>query len=104
MDSSTDTAKTGMSARQARTIEYTIVGISVIALALIFQPFSLTLYSIGAGLVVFAGLAFNLVPLCAAGRPVSSLVKGAIIIAVIFAVVAALALGSAMLYSIYLTN
>lgn len=104
MADSTDTAKTGMSARQARTIEYCLVGISIVALALIFQPFSLTLYSLGAGLIVFAGLAFNLVPLCVAGRPVSSLVKGAVIIAVIFVVVAALALGSAMLYSIYLTN
>ena len=104
MSNDTGAAKTGMSARQAQTIEYTIVGISVIALALIFQPFSLTLYSIGTGLIVFAGLAFNLVPLCVAGRPVSSLVKGAIVIAIIFVIVAALALGSAMLYSIYLTN
>lgn len=104
MDSNPQAAKPGMSVAQARRVEYTIVGISILALALIFQPFSLTLYSAGAGLIIFAGLAFNLVPLCVAGRPVSSLVKGAVLIAIIFAVVAALALGSAMLYSIYLTN
>ena len=104
MDSDPHAAKPGMSVTQARRIEYTIVGISILALALIFQPFSLTLYSVGAGLIIFAGLAFNLVPLCVAGRPVASLVKGAAIIAVIFVIVAALALGSAMLYSIYLTN
>ena len=104
MPDTTQSTKTGMSAAQARRIEYAIVGISILALVLIFQPFSLTLYSIGAGLIVFAGLAFNLVPLCVAGRPASSLLKGALIIAVIFIIVAVLALGSAMLYSIYLTN
>ena len=104
MENSTQAAKTGMSAAQARRFEYAIVGLSILALALIFQPFSLTLYSIGAGLIVFAGLAFNLVPLCVAGRPASSLLKGGLIIAIIFVIVAALALGSAMLYSIYLTN
>ena len=104
MDNTPQAAKTGMTAGEARRYEYAIVGVSILALALIFQPFSLTLYSVGAGLVVFAGLAFNLVPLCVAGKPLSSLVKGAIIIAVIFVIVAALALGSAVLYSIYLTN
>ena len=78
MDSNPQAAKPGMSVAQARRVEYTIVGISILALALIFQPFSLTLYSAGAGLIIFAGLAFNLVPLCVAGRPVSSLVKGAV--------------------------
>jgi hypothetical protein len=70
---------------------------------LLFQPFSLGLYSIGAGLVVLAGLAFNLVPLCAPGRTYGSLLRGALIIAIIFVVVTLLALGSAMLYSVYLT-
>ena len=58
---------------------------------------------VGAGLVVLAGLAFNLVPLCTPGRPLRSLVKGALIIVVIFIVVTLLALGSALLYSWYLT-
>ena len=104
MPDTTQATKTGMSVAQARRFEYAIVGVSILALALIFQPFSLTLYSIGAGLIVFAGLAFNLVPLCVAGRPASSLLKGALIIGLIFVIVAVLALGSAMLYSIYLTN
>ena len=74
-----------------------------VSLVLLFQPFSLALYSVGAGLVVLAGLVFNLVPLCTPGRPLRSLVKGALIIVVIFIVVTLLALGSALLYSWYLT-
>jgi len=93
----------GMTARQARTIEYSIVGLSVLSLVLLFQPFALELYSVGAGLVVLAGLAFNLVPLCTPGRTFGSLLKAAAIIAVVFVVVTALALGSAELYAIYLT-
>ncbi len=104
MQQSTDTtAQAGMTVGQAKAIEYVIVFISVLSLILLFQPFFLTLYSIGAGLVVLAGLAFNLVPLCTPGRPFSSLIKGAIIIAIIFVIVTLLALGSALLYSWYLS-
>ena len=93
----------GMSARQAKMIEYSIVAVSVLSLVLLFQPFSLALYSIGAGLVVLAGLAFNLVPLCTPGRTVASLVRAAVIIVVILFVVAALSMGSVELYAMYLT-
>jgi hypothetical protein len=93
----------GMTASQAKAIEYAIIFVSVVSLFLLFQPFSLELYSVGAGLVVFAGLVFNLVPLCTPGRSLRSLLKGALIIVVIFIVVTLLALGSALLYSWYLT-
>jgi hypothetical protein len=92
-----------MSARQAKTVEYSIVAVSVLSLVLLFQPFSLALYSIGAGLVVLAGLAFNLVPLCTPGRTVASLVRAAVIIVIILFVVAALSMGSVELYAMYLT-
>ena len=58
--------------------------------------------SVGAGLVVLAGLAFNLVPLCTPGRSFASLLKGALVIAIIFVVVTLIALGSALLYAAYL--
>ena len=41
----------GMSVRQARGIEFSIVGLCVIALLMIFQPFSLTLFGIGAAAI-----------------------------------------------------
>jgi hypothetical protein len=103
MQPSIKTAPAGMSAGQAKFVEYAIVAVSVLSLILLFQPFSLELYSVGAGLVVFAGLIFNLVPLCTPGRTFGSLARGALIIAVIFVVVTLLALGSALLYSWYLT-
>jgi len=98
-----DARTAGMSAAQAKAIEFLIVAVSVLSLALLFQPFSLALYSIGAGLVVVAGLAFNLVPLCTPGRSLMSLVRAAAIIVVILFVVAALSMGSVELYAMYLT-
>jgi hypothetical protein len=96
-------AQAGMTVNQAKTIEYAIIFVSVLSLVLLFQPFSLELYSVGAGLVVLAGLAFNLVPLCTPGRSFRSLLNAGLIIVVIFIVVTLLALGSALLYSWYLT-
>lgn len=93
-----------MTAKQAKTVEYTIVLVSVLSLFLLFQPFSLELYSLGAGLVVVSGLAFNLVPLCTPGRSFRSLLTGALVIAVIFVIFTSLALGFALLYSWYLTG
>ena len=93
---------TGLSARQARTVEFTIIALCLAALIMIFQPFSLTLFSIGAGLVVLGGLAFNLIPLCRPGVTPRALVKVAVIIFVILAVVIALGFGTAQLYVWYL--
>jgi hypothetical protein len=98
-----DRSTAGMSVRQAKAIEYAIVAVSVLSLVLLFQPFSLPLYSIGAGLVVLAGLAFNLVPLCTPGQPLASLIKAAVMIVIIFFVVAALSMGAVELYAMYLT-
>lgn len=94
----------GMSRATARTIEYAIVAVSIASLALIFQPFSLPLFSVGAGLIIVIGLLFNLVPLAQPGKTLRGLLKGAVVIAVIFAVITALALGSAVLYGIVFTG
>lgn len=91
-----------MSARQALAIEWSIIGLCLGALILIFQPFSLTLYGVGAGLAVLGGLAFNLVPLCRPGVRVGSVVRAGVIVLLILLVVAALAIGSAYLYGVYL--
>ena len=94
----------GMTARQASTVEWSIIGLCILALILIFQPFWLPLYSIGAGLVVLGGLAFNLVPLCRPGVPRRSLVNAGVIVLVLLLVVAGLAIGSAYLYGVYLRS
>jgi hypothetical protein len=94
----------GMTPRHARAIEWSIIGLCILALALIFQPFWLPLYSIGAGLVVLGGLAFNLVPLCRAGVPPKTLINAGAIVLALLLIVAALAIGSAYLYGEYLKS
>jgi hypothetical protein len=92
----------GMSVATATRLEYALIGLGVLALVLIFQPFSLTLYGVGCGLVVLAGLTNNLLPLCEPGRSVGSVVRIGLIVLAIFFVVASLAIGSAYLYGLYL--
>jgi len=92
----------GMSARQARRLEFIIIGASLLALAFIFQPFSQTLFSIGCVGVVIGGLAFNLVPHCVPGNSFRNVTKTGLIVVIIFVVVVILALASAWLYGIYL--
>ena|ERR671910_589727 len=92
----------GMSAATARIIEHAIIALCVLALVMIFQPFSLTLYGIGAGLVVLGGLAFNLIPHCRPGVPLRWLATVALIVLTLLIVVFFLALGSTYLYALYL--
>lgn len=102
MSAPQDRRAKGLTAGQARTVELAIIALCLAALIMIFQPFSLTLFSVGAGLVVLGGLAFNLIPLCRPGVAPSSLVRVALVIAVILAVVIALGFGTAQLYVWYL--
>ena len=94
----------GMSAATARRIECSIIALCLISLVFIFQPFSKLLYGIGAGLVVLGGLASNLVPLCRPGKPLRGLVRAGVIVVVLLLTVAALAIGMAHLYGVYLTK
>lgn len=91
-----------MSARAAGRVEAAIISLCLVSLVLIFQPFSKLASGVGMGLVVLGGLAFNLVPLCEPGRPARDLVRGAIVVTVVFAVVLGVALLSAYLYGVYL--
>lgn len=100
----TEPDRSGMTLRQARTIEFSIIALCILALVFLFQPFSLTLYGIGAGLVVLGGLSFNLIPLCRPGVPAKSVVKVAGIVLTILVVVIAIAIASAYLYAIYLKS
>ena len=95
---------TGMTVRQARLLARSIIGLCILAIVMIFQPYWMPLYSIGAGLVVLGGLAFNLVPLCRPGVPLRAVAKGALIVLIIFVVALAVAVGFAELYKVYLAN
>jgi len=92
----------GMSRAQAKTIEYAIIALAIVAILMIFQPFSLSLFSWGCGLVVVAGLAFNLVPFCRPGVPARMLVRVIVIVLIILALAAVLGIVTANLYVWYL--
>jgi hypothetical protein len=88
----------GMSVASATRLEFLIIGIGVVALVLIFQPFSLALFGVGCALVVLAALSNNLLPLCEPGVPARTVAMAALIVAVIFVIVVGLSLISAYLY------
>lgn len=98
------TPPNGMSAATAKTIERSIILLCIVALAMIFQPFSKLLYSVGAGLVVLGGLAFNLVPACVPGQPLSRVLRIALIVLIVLIVMVGVAIGSAHLYGVYLAR
>ncbi|MGI9416548.1 MAG: hypothetical protein ACR2RA_01790 [Geminicoccaceae bacterium] len=91
-----------MTAGQAKLVEYGIISLCVVALLMIFQPFTLFFYSIGAGLVVLGGLAFNLIPFCREGVPFSKLGKVMLIVLAILGIAIVLGIGTGYLYVWYL--
>lgn len=91
-----------MTAAQAKWLERSIIGLCVLSILAIFQPFSITLFSIGSVTVVIGALAFNLVPLCREGVPVRFLLRVSAIILVVLVVAASLGIGTALLYVEYL--
>jgi hypothetical protein len=94
----------GMSLSTAQRLEWGLIGLGILALALIFQPFSLALYGIGCALVVFAGLANNLLPLCQPGTTLRSLVVASVIVALTFFVVMLISILAAYLYGVFFVD
>jgi hypothetical protein len=91
----------GMGQGAALRLEFFIIGLGLLALVLIFQPFSLTLFGIGSGLVVLAGLVNNLLPLARADVPNRSVVTVAMVVAMIFCIVLLVAIAAASLYGVF---
>jgi hypothetical protein len=96
-----DERNDGMTPATARKVEYAIIGLGVLALAMIFQPVDITVFAVGCVLVVLAALANNLLPLAQPGVPVRSVVTAAMIIAMIFCIVLLVAICAAYLYGLF---
>ena len=94
----------GMTSKQAFKMEYAIIGLGLFALVLIFQPFSIGLFSIGCMLVVLAGLVNNILPLAQPGVKVSSVITTAMVVAMIFCIVLLVAIWAAYLYGKFFLN
>lgn len=93
--------QTGMTPRSALRLEFFIIGLGLFALVLIFQPFSLTLFAIGSGLVVLAGLVNNLLPLAQPGVSARSVVVVTLVVAMIFCIVLLVSIFAAYLYGVF---
>jgi hypothetical protein len=91
----------GLTPAAARTLEYSIIGLGVLALLMIFQPFSISLFTVGCALIVLAGLVNNLLPLAQPRVPKRSLVTAAMVIAMIFCIVLLVAILVAYLYGAF---
>ncbi len=91
----------GMTRDGALRLEYFIIGLGLFALILIFQPFSLTLFAIGSGLVVLAGLINNLLPLAQPGVKVRSVITIGMVVAMIFCIVILVSIAAAHLYGVF---
>jgi hypothetical protein len=85
----------------ALRLEAFIIGLGILALLLIFQPFSITLFAIGSGLVVLAGLVNNLLPLARTGTRVRTIVTVALVVALIFCCVLLISITAAHLYGVF---
>ena len=93
-----------MTATQAKILEFSIILLCIVSIAMIFQPFSMQLFSIGCVTVVFGALLFNLVPFCRAGVPASKIGKVILIVIAVLIVAALLGIGTAFLYVEYLES
>ncbi len=94
----------GMTPKSALRLEYAIIGLGLFALILIFQPFSITLFSIGCMLVVLAGLVNNILPLAQPGVKVRSVITISMVVAMIFCIVLLVSIWAAYLYGKFFLN
>jgi hypothetical protein len=91
----------GLTPTAARTLEYSIIGLGVFALLMIFQPFNIALFTVGCALIVLAGLVNNLLPLAQPGVSRRSLVTVAMVVAMIFCIVLLASIVVAHLYGAF---
>ncbi len=91
----------GMTRQSALRLEYAIICLGVLALIMIFQPFSITLFAIGSIIVVIAGLINNLLPMAQPGVKVRSVITVAMVVVMIFCIVLLVSIVAAHLYGVF---
>lgn len=90
---------TPTSAKHARTA---VLCFSIGSLFLVFQPFSMTLFSIGCVTIILSGLVFNVMPFLQAGTEISKIWRVLGTIFLILVIVFAIATLSAWAYTLTL--
>jgi hypothetical protein len=84
----------------ALRLEFLIIGLGIVALFMVFQPYSLTVFSVGCGLVVMAALANNLLPLAESGTPIRYILWAAVVVLLIFFTALLVSIAAAHLYGL----
>ena len=100
----TPSPEPGMSPAAAFRIEAAIIGLGILALVMIFQPFSLLIFSIGCGLVVLAALVNNLLPFAQPGKPMRKVIFAGLIVALVFTTALVVSIAAAYLYGVAFLN
>jgi hypothetical protein len=90
-----------LTAKSAQWMEFWIIWLGIVALIMIFQPFSLQMFTIGAIIVVIAGLINNLLPMARPGVKVRSVITTAMVVAMIFCITLLVAIVAANLYGVF---
>ena len=90
-----------LTANTALRMEYAIIALGIVALLMIFQPFSIGLFTVGSMVVVLAGLVNNLLPLAQPGVKVRSVITIAMVVAMIFCIVLLVSIVAAYLYGAF---
>ena len=90
--------------KSALKMEYAIIGLGILALVMIFQPFNITLFTIGSMLVVLAGLINNLLPLAQPGVKIRSIITIAMVVAMIFCITLLVSILAAYFYGVFFLN
>lgn len=93
-----------MTATQAKWLERSIIFLCVASIVMIFQPFSMQLFSAGSVLVVLGALLFNIVPFCRPGVSARQIGKVILIVLIVLVIAALLGIGTAFLYVEYLAS
>ena len=91
-----------LSVKTARVWRGVILTLSITSLAMVFQPFSLTVFAVGCGLAFVSALVFNLMPVLTSGTHFRRVGKAALIILTVFVVMFTVAILAAYGYVLYL--
>lgn len=94
----------GMSPATAFQIEAAIIGLGILALIMIFQPFALWIFTLGCILVVCAALLNNLLPFAQPGMPLRKVTFALVIVLLVFCVALVVSIVAAWLYGIAFLN
>ncbi|HMB46639.1 MAG TPA: hypothetical protein VKN63_00020 [Afifellaceae bacterium] len=91
-----------MTAAQAKMLERMIIGLCLLSIFAVFQPFAMWLYSVGCVTVVISALIFNLIPFCREGVPARTLYRVSAIVLIVLVAAMLFGIGTALLYVEYL--